>query len=155
MSQMHAKVDRSQNNGKLQKNCDKIAHVSSLLAILLESLNNLILKQKTCKQQYGEILMLFVSHWELNKNITPKDIVQLAAELMEKNVWPIEGTEVLDFYVTTEVPIWGMTILEAENEEQILKDVAVWSNAKLGFFKVRRVTPVMAAEEAIRIVIQM
>jgi len=99
--------------------------------------------------------MLFVSHWELNENITPKDIVQLAAELMEKNVWPIEGTEVLDFYVTTEVPIWGMTILEAENEEQILKDVAVWSNAKLGFFKVRRVTPVMAAEEAIRIVMQM
>ena len=88
--------------------------------------------------------MLFVSHWELNENITPEDIVQLAAELMEKNVWPIEGTEVLCFYVTTEVPIWGITIFKAENVEQVLKDVAVWSNTKPGFFKIRRVTPARA-----------
>jgi len=99
--------------------------------------------------------MLFVDYWELNENISPKDVVQIAAELMEKNVWPIEGTEVLGFYVTTEVPIWGITILKAENVEQVLKDVAVWLNAKPGFFKVRRVTPVMAAEEAIPVIMEM
>jgi len=96
--------------------------------------------------------MLFLSYWELNENITPKDIVELAAKLMEKGIWPAEGTEILGFYVTTEVPIWGITIEEAESVESILKGAAVWTNEKPGFFKVLRVSPAMPAEEAIRIV---
>jgi hypothetical protein len=96
--------------------------------------------------------MLFLSYWELNENITPKDVVELAAKLMEKGLWPAEGTEILGFYTTTEVPIWGITIEEAESVESILKGAAVWTNEKPGFFKVLRVSPAMPAEEAIRIV---
>jgi len=99
--------------------------------------------------------MLFLSYWELNENFTPKDIVELAAELMEKNLWPAEGTEILGFYVSTDVPIWGITIEEAESVESLLKGAVAWTNAKPGFFKVLRVSPAMTAEEAIRIVAEM
>jgi len=99
--------------------------------------------------------MLFLSYWELNENITPKDIVKLASELMEKGLWPPEGTEVLGFYTTTDVPIWGITIEEADSVESILKGAAAWTNAKPGIFKVLRVSPAMTAEDAIRIVTEM
>ena len=99
--------------------------------------------------------MLFLSYWELNENITPKDIVALASELMEKGLWPAEGTEVLGFYTTTDVPTWGITIEEADSVESILKGAAAWTNAKPGFFKVLRVSPAMTAEDAIRIVTEM
>jgi len=99
--------------------------------------------------------MLFLSYWELNEKFTPKDIVELAAELMEKNLWPPEGTEILGFYTTTEVPIWGITIEEAKSVESILKGAAAWTNAKPGFFKVLRVSPAMTAEDAIRIITEM
>lgn len=99
--------------------------------------------------------MLFLSYWELNEKITPKDIVELAAELMEKGLYPAEGTKILGWYTTTEVPIWGITIEEAENVESILKGAAAWTNAKPGFFKVLRVSPAMAAEDAMRVVMEM
>ena len=99
--------------------------------------------------------MLFLSYWELNENLTVKDIVKVATELMEKNLWPAEGTEILGFYTTTEVPIWGITIEEAESVESVLKGAAAWTNTKPGFFKVLRVSPAMTAEEAIRVIMEM
>jgi len=99
--------------------------------------------------------MLFLSYWELNENITPKDIVKVAAELTEKKVWPPKGTKVLGWYTTTDVPAWGITIEEAESVETILKGIAAWTNAKPGFFKVVKVSPAMTAEEAMRVVMQM
>jgi len=50
------------------------------------------------------------------------------------------------------VPTWGVTIEEAESVEQVLKGVAVWTNAKPSFFKVVRVSPAMTAEDAMRVV---
>jgi hypothetical protein len=99
--------------------------------------------------------MLFLSYWELNENLTPKDIVEVAAELMEKKLWPVEGTKMLGWYTTTDVPIWGFTIMEAKNVEQVLKGIAIWTNAKPGFFKVVKTSPGMTAEEAVRVIMEM
>ena len=100
--------------------------------------------------------MLFLSYWELNENLTPKDIAELSAELMEKRLWPPEGTKILGFYTSAaDVPIWGVTIEDAESVEAVLKGVAVWTNAKPGVFKVVRVSPAMTAEDAIRVVMEM
>jgi len=99
--------------------------------------------------------MLFLSYWELNENITPKELAELAAELMEKNLWPVEGTEILGFYVTTDVPIWGITIEKAEDVETLLKGAAVWTNTKPGVFKVLKVSPAMTAEDAIPVIMGM
>jgi len=100
--------------------------------------------------------LLFVSYWELNENLSPKDIVKVGAELLEKKLWPVEGVEILGWYVAAgEVPTWGITIEEAKTVEQVLKGVAVWTNAKPGLFKVVKVSPAMTAEDAIRVVMEM
>ncbi len=100
--------------------------------------------------------MLFLSYWELNENFSPKDIVEAAAEILEKKVWPVKGVKILGWYVAAgEVPTWGVTIEEAETEEQVLKGIAVWTNAKPGIFKVVKVSPAMTSEEAIRVVLEM
>ena len=51
-----------------------------------------------------EIAMLFLSYWEMNENFTPKDVAKLAAELMEKDLWPVEGAKMLGWYITSDVP---------------------------------------------------
>ena len=99
--------------------------------------------------------MLFLSYWELNENITPKDVVKVGAELMEKKLWPPKGVKILGWYTTTGVPIWGITIYETEKVEQVLKSAAIWTNAKPGFFKVLKVSPAMTAEDAMRVVMEM
>jgi len=102
-----------------------------------------------------KIVMLFLSYWELNENLSPKDVVKLGAELLEKNLWPIKGVKQLGWYATVDVPTWGINLYEAENVEQVLKGVAVWTNAKPGIFKVVRVSPAMTTEDAMRIVMEM
>ena len=99
--------------------------------------------------------MLFLSYFELNENLNLKDTVKLAAELMEKKLWPIKGVKILGWYTSVDVPTWGINIYEAETVEQVVKGLAVWTNAKPGFFKVVRVSPAMAAEDAIRVVMEM
>jgi len=100
--------------------------------------------------------MLFISYWELNENLSPKDIVEAGAELLQKKLWPVEGVKILGWYVAAgEVPTWGITIEEAESEEQVLKGIAVWTNAKPGIFKVVKASPAMTAEDAMRVVAEM
>lgn len=99
--------------------------------------------------------MLFLSYWELNENFGPKDIVEVGAKLMEKGLWPIEGVKILGFYTSADVPIWGITIEEAETVEQVVKGAVVWTNAKPGIFKVLRVSPAMTTEDAMRLIMEM
>ena len=100
--------------------------------------------------------MLFLSYWELNENLSPKDVVKVGTGLLEKNLWPVKGVKMLGWYVAAgEVPTWGITIEEAKTVEQVMKGVAVWTNAKPGLFKVVKVSPAMTAEEAMRVVMEM
>jgi hypothetical protein len=99
--------------------------------------------------------MLFLTYWEINETSTPKEIAKIAAELMEKGLWPLEGTKMLGWYITSDIPHWGITIYEAETAEQVMKGALVWENAKPGLFKVLKVSPAMTAEDAIPLVMEM
>lgn len=99
--------------------------------------------------------MLFLTYWELNENLGPKDIAKVSAELMEKKLWPPEGEKILGFYTTTDVPIWGITLSEAENVETLMKSIAIWTNAKPGIFKVVKTSPAMTSEDAIRVAMEL
>ena len=99
--------------------------------------------------------MLFLSYWELNENMTPKDVAELAAELLEKGLYPLKGIKQLGWYITSSVPYWGINIEEAENVETIFKSLALWTNAKPGIFKVAKIAPAMTAEDAIRVIMEM
>jgi hypothetical protein len=102
-----------------------------------------------------KVAMLFVAYWELNENLNPKDIAKLGAELVEKGLTPVEGVKQLGWYVTSSVPLWGVTINEADNAETIFKDMTVWTNAKPGFFKFLKIAPALTAQDAIRILMEM
>ena len=99
--------------------------------------------------------MLFLSYWELNEAFNPRDVAELAAELMEKKAWPVEGVKILGWYITSDVPHWGITLEEAETVEQMMKGVLVWTNAKPGLFKALKVSPAMTAEDAIPLVMEL
>jgi len=99
--------------------------------------------------------MLFVTYWELNENINPKDVAELGAELTEKKLYPIKGVKQLGWYITGSVPYWGITIEEAATVEQVMKGILVWTNAKPGLFKVLKTSPAMTSEDAIRLVMEM
>ena len=99
--------------------------------------------------------MLFLTYWEVNEAFTPKDIAKLAAELMEKGLWPVERAKMLGWYIAGDVPHWGNTLEEAETVEQVMKGSLVWENAKPGLFKVLKVSPAMTAEDAIPLVMGM
>jgi len=102
-----------------------------------------------------KVAMLFVVYWELNENLNPKDVAKLGAELAEKGLFPSEGIKQLGWYSTASVPYWGVTIEEADNAEAIFKDIAVWTNAKPGFFKVLKAAPALTAQDAIRVLMEM
>ncbi|MDH5418891.1 MAG: hypothetical protein OEY39_00355 [Candidatus Bathyarchaeota archaeon] len=99
--------------------------------------------------------MLFLSYWELKETFTPRDVAKLAAELMEKKLWPVEGVKILGWYITCDVPHWGITLEEAETVEQVMKGALVWENAKPGLFKMLKVSPAMTAEDAIPLVMEL
>jgi len=99
--------------------------------------------------------MLFISYWELNETLGPKDVAELAAELLEKKLYPVEGTKILGWYITSDVPHWGITLTEAKNVEQVFKGALIWTNAKPGLFKTLKISPAMTSEDAIRLVMEM
>jgi len=102
-----------------------------------------------------KVVMLFVSYWELNENFNPRDVAKLAAELLEKGLYPIKGVKQLGWYITSSVPYWGITIEEADNAETVFKGITIWTNAKPGIFKVAKIAPALTAEDAIRVVMEM
>jgi hypothetical protein len=87
--------------------------------------------------------MLFLSYWELNEAFVPKDVAKL------------EGTKMLGWYITSDIPHWGITIYEAETAEQVMKGALVWENAKPGIFKLLKVSSAMTAEDAIPVAMEM
>ena len=66
--------------------------------------------------------MIFITYWELNPDFDPSDLAGVAQTLISKKIWPVEGTKEIAWYVSVS-DYWGITILEAETEEQ-LKPVA-------------------------------
>jgi len=94
--------------------------------------------------------MLFITYFELNPDMDPSEIGQVAQTLLTKGVFPPEGIKMLAWYVSTG-DYWGITIAEAESEEAGLNATAMWRIAKPGIFKVYKTTPAMKAEEMIPI----
>ncbi|UCC21216.1 MAG: DUF3303 family protein [Promethearchaeota archaeon] len=86
--------------------------------------------------------MLFLTYWELNPEFDPSELAEIAQKLMSKKLYPIEGVKQIGFYVSTS-DYWGITIEEAENEEQMAKGSMVWRLAKPGYITFMKTTPAM------------
>ena len=86
--------------------------------------------------------MIFISYWELNPDFDPSELAGVAQTLISKKLWPVEGIKEIAWYVSTS-DFWGITIVEAETEEQMVEMAAMWRIAKPGIFKSLKTTPAM------------
>jgi hypothetical protein len=86
--------------------------------------------------------MIFISYWELNPDFDPSELAGVAQTLISKKLWPVEGMKEIAWYVSTS-DFWGITIVEAESEEQMVEMAAMWRIAKPGIFKLIKNTPAM------------
>ena len=100
------------------------------------------------------IEVLFISYWELNPDFDPSELAEIAQKLMSKKLFPAEGVNQIGFYISTS-DYWGITIEEAENEEQMAKGSTIWRLAKPGYIKVMKTTPAMDATKMIPLVMKL
>lgn len=98
--------------------------------------------------------MLFLSYWELNPDFDPSELSELAQMILNKKLYPVEGTKMISWYMST-TDFWGISITEAENEEQLVKGTQVWRLAKPGLFKFIKTTPAMETTQIIPIVMKL
>ena len=98
--------------------------------------------------------MLFISYWELNPDFDPSELADIAQKLISKKLYPAEGVKQIGFYMSTS-DMWGITIEEAENEEQMAKGSMVWRLAKPGYIRVMKTTPAMDATKMIPLVMKL
>ena len=106
-------------------------------------------------QEYkGGYKMIFLAYWELNTDFDPSELAGLAQTLVSKKLWPVEGTKEIAWYVST-TDYWGITIIEAESEEQMTEVVGMWRIAKPGIFKLVKATPAMEVVKVVPILMKL
>ena len=98
--------------------------------------------------------MIFISYWELNDNFDPTEMTAVAQSLISKKVWPVEGMKEIGWYVSTS-DFWGITIVEAETEEQMVEMAAMWRIAKPGIFKLVKTTPAMEIVKMLPVIMKL
>ena len=84
--------------------------------------------------------MLFITYWELNPDFDPSDLGGVAQKLISKKLYPAEGVKEIGWYASVS-DYWGVTIVEAETEEQMVNNAQMWRIAMPGIFKSIKTTP--------------
>jgi hypothetical protein len=86
--------------------------------------------------------MLFIAYWEMNPDLDPTAIAEIAQMLMSKKLYPVEGVKELGFYVSTS-DYWGISISECDSEEAMTRSTNLWRIAKPGIITSVKTTPAM------------
>ena len=89
--------------------------------------------------------MLFLMYWELSENVSVADRLKTIKEVTSSGLFPPEGVNILRFDATP--GNWGISVLEADNAEDVFKAISIWRAAKEGFFKTVKVSPAMPIKE--------
>lgn len=101
-------------------------------------------------------MMIFINFWTLNPNLPPSKIAEVAAKLMEKDLFPMKGVKMLGFYVCPGGR--GITINEMEDSaaasETAFEDYAMWMKELPGLITSWETMPAVSAEKAISIVLK-
>ena len=97
--------------------------------------------------------MFFLTYYELNDNMDPTIIADLAQKFMSKKLFPTEGVKIITWLVTTEN--WGIVISEDNTEEAMFKDVNMWRIAMPGIFKTINSAVAMEAAKLIPLLLKL
>ncbi len=95
--------------------------------------------------------MLYITYWELNPDKDVRELTRVLAKLQQEGKWPLPGTEILAFYVTPSIPMWGITIGRSSNEEDFYRSLLMLLNEVPGYFKSYRVSPVQEARDMMKL----
>lgn len=98
--------------------------------------------------------MLFITYWELNPDFDPSELAEITQKILSKKLYPVEGTKEIGWYMSTG-DYWGITISEAENEEQMLQGTQIWRLAKPGIFKFIKSTPAIEIAKVVPIMLKL
>jgi len=98
--------------------------------------------------------MIFIAYWELNPDFDPSQLAGVAQTLISKKLWPVEGMKEIAWYVSTS-DNWGITIVEADTEEQIVEMTGMWRIAKPGIFKLVKTTPAIEIVKIIPVLMKL
>ena len=98
--------------------------------------------------------MLFLTYWELNQKFDPSELAEITQKILSKGLYPTEGVKQIGWYVSTG-GFWGVTIAEADNEEQLVKDTNVWRLVKPGIFKFIKTSPAMEIAKVVPILMKL
>ena len=97
--------------------------------------------------------MFFLTYFELNDNMDPTVIADIAQKFVSKKIFPVEGVEIKEWLVTTEN--WGIVISEDQNEEAMFKDMNMWRIAMPGVFKTVKSSVAMEATKLIPLLMKL
>jgi hypothetical protein len=92
--------------------------------------------------------VLFITYFELNPNIDPSEIADVAQKLISKGLYPPKGQKTLAWYLSTDSD-WGIMAVEVDSEESSFVGTRMWQIAKPGIFKYLKSSLAMKAEDMI------
>ena len=95
--------------------------------------------------------MLIITYYELNPNLDPTKITEAALTIIKKGMLQQEGITEIGSYISTS-DYWGITIVEAENEEASVRQANMWRVLMPGMFTVMKSSPAMKMEEVLPII---
>lgn len=98
--------------------------------------------------------MLFISYWELNPDLDPTEIAEVAQELISKKIYPTEGINDIVFHVSTS-DFWGISLTEAESEEAMVRSTNMWRIARPGLIKFVKTSPAMEVAKSLPILMKL
>jgi len=96
--------------------------------------------------------VLFLTLWRLREGVDVREVAKVAGKLAQSGAWPVKGTEIKAWYISPGG--LGVTILEAENAEQVFRGYAVWRKELPDMFEFYEVHPIIPAEKAIQIALE-
>ena len=98
--------------------------------------------------------MLWITYWELNPNFEPSELAEIGQKIISKKLYPVEGVKQLGWYIST-TDYWGVTVSEADTEEQMIKGTQVWRMAKPGIFTEMKTSQAMEVTKVIPILLKL
>lgn len=101
----------------------------------------------------GDKAAVSVVFWKINTKLKPEDIAKVAAKVMEKGLFPPEGTEILAWYICPGGK--GVTITESKgiNPAETFRNWMLWVE-DMPFFEEYEVLPAISAADAIQMALR-
>lgn len=106
------------------------------------------------KLNRGGKKVIFISYWELNPDFDISELAEIAADLINKKLYPAEGVKQIAFYASVS-DHWGISVEEADSEEALVRNAQMWRIAKPGYIKYIKSTPALEVVKILPVIMKL